>query len=111
MMELRRPEISFPPFWYSSALVEVNIQSYFLGCHFTAERVDFSSFYIFFICDCGVTCQVSTGKFSSTRLGRKSIERLWWVYKLVRTLIIFREEVLTPAFGRLIHAGRHAIVE
>ncbi|KAJ6968887.1 hypothetical protein NC653_036762 [Populus alba x Populus x berolinensis] len=30
-----------------------------------------------------VTSSVSTGKFSSTRLGRKSIERLWWVYKLV----------------------------
>uniref|UniRef100_A0A2K1XEA6 Uncharacterized protein n=1 Tax=Populus trichocarpa TaxID=3694 RepID=A0A2K1XEA6_POPTR len=39
--------------------------------------------FIFFICDCGVTCQVCTGKFSSTRLRRKSIERLWWVYKLV----------------------------
>ncbi|KAJ6968889.1 hypothetical protein NC653_036762 [Populus alba x Populus x berolinensis] len=47
MVELRRPEISFPPFWFSRAVVEV-IQSYFLGCHLTAGRVDFSSFYIFF---------------------------------------------------------------
>ncbi|KAJ6968890.1 hypothetical protein NC653_036762 [Populus alba x Populus x berolinensis] len=29
MVELRRPEISFPPFWFSRAVVEV-IQSYFL---------------------------------------------------------------------------------
>ncbi|KAJ6871366.1 hypothetical protein NC652_036894 [Populus alba x Populus x berolinensis] len=49
-----------------------------LKSHFLRSGVPEQSLKLF-----RVTSSVSTGKFSSTRLGRKSIERLWWVYKLV----------------------------
>uniref|UniRef100_A0A2K1XEA5 Uncharacterized protein n=1 Tax=Populus trichocarpa TaxID=3694 RepID=A0A2K1XEA5_POPTR len=50
-----------------------------LKSHFLRSGIPEQSLKLIF----RVTSSVCTGKFSSTRLRRKSIERLWWVYKLV----------------------------